>query len=470
VVTGTAIVRYFVTRDVLDPLVLFSAALVWYFGLHTLWMANTSHALYVQHHIFGTFAPYLAPGLALLGLGYVALVAAFTWYRPQSKRVRPQRLHSRAALIVSFSVGMAMDVAQVAAGGFTKQYQNLGVGAQATGSIQTYHTLGFIALVALVICTVQHYQTGDFRRLMWIMLVVQVAFAFAVAQKALAFEAVFAWLAARNYSGSRLSVKAVTVAIAVGLFVITPVIQSSRGAGQFATTGAQGTLGSAKATGRSVPRRIVGYFQGLPGSALIGWNIINYRTDGTESLALAIGDTPSEYGYLYGRHLPLVLEAPIPHAIWPGKPSYDPSTYFSEKYAKESAATGFGLTFAPTLPGDFYMNFGWLGLIAGMAATGLILGLVTRARERLDGGLGVAIYVAVMLGVILVERDMTDVGTTVLLQLVAVAVTYVLLRVTESLLPANFERQASGRGERCHVPVDVSSAVKVAGPPRRTAL
>lgn len=428
---GTVVIRYYQSgRDLLDPLVVFSASIGFYFGLHTLWEATPSHFELVERHIHPVFAPFIPSSLALLAAGYVALLIGFFSHRRRLPTVKAARMYSPVALATVFGVGMAMNLVYTASGGFKKEYQNTGV---ITSNLQTYKTLAFISTVALVVCACQHYQQGGgrsrYRGLMWAMLVIQIAFAFAVAEKSLAFGAVFAWAAARNYSGSRVRFKPVAIMALIALFVVSPIIQSTRSHEQAAQLGDQGNVSSAGATVTSVPQHISNYVREFPDSAFEGWNIVNRRTDGAESLALAVHYTPIYKNWLYGRHFLAILAAPIPHEIWPSKPTWNASLYFSEVYAQETQAEGFGLTYAPTVPADFYMNFGAVGVIGGMFAIGIGLWMIANVLTRFPGSPGIAIYVATMLAVVFVERDTTGISIVAILQLGAVGITFGLLRL-----------------------------------------
>jgi oligosaccharide repeat unit polymerase len=92
-----------------------------------------------------------------------------------------------------------------------------------------------------------------------------------------------------------------------------------------------------------------------------------------EIASLVIDVYPAQHPYEYGKTLLVTLLAFIPRAAWPDKPvglaksltRYTDGVYFQ-------ATTGHSIT--PTLLGDFYANFGVVGVILG----GIIFGVVCR--------------------------------------------------------------------------------------------
>jgi Putative O-antigen polymerase len=450
VMLAAVLVRYFrADRDLLDPLIVVSASLIFYFGLHTLWLAT--HTEQTQSGIAFPFAAGLAPSLALLGAGYIVLLVGFSLPRAVPRVMSQLRSwHSPGALVVVFAIGLAGNLAAVASGGYAKT-SNLG---QAASNVLIYKTLGFTAIIALVVCACQHYSLPDkhstYRWMMWVMLGILVIFALSVAEKKIAFSAIFAWAASRNYIHAHVRPRQVLIAIVVALFVITPIIQASRGTEALRAVGNQSSLGSVRTTSSTIPQRIKNYFVDFPTEALSGFDIINRRTNGSESLALAYLYTPSQQSFGYGQHWPDIVTSLIPHFIWPSKPVHNDTRQFSEVYGGESQNSGNGLTLAPTLPGDFYMNFGWLGILAGMFAFGVVLKVIANTLWRYSPSFGVAIYVSSMLALVLVEQAAADLGSTMLLQLLAAALTFGLLRLIASPRRLSLRSVAAGDGGTNH--------------------
>ncbi len=422
------IVRYRHTGDLLDPLVLFSATFVWYYGVHTLWV--TTHGETLRRALVYPYEQGLAPGLGLMVLGYLALLggfAALPTARTSAQSVRTW--YSKRALVLVFAFGMLMQIAGAAAGAYKKGQNPTDV----VSGVLTFRVLAFVATIALAVCCVQHYtlqrRQTTYRWLMWGMLAIQVIFALAVAQKALAFTAVLAWIVARNYAHTPLRVRQVLVVALVAVFVVTPIVQSSRNAESVSAIGDQSDLTSVQATSSTIPQRLTTFITTLPDSALTGFDILNARTNGAESLALAYLYTPGYSDYQYGRRWPGTVTSLIPRFVWPNKPIYNPTRDFSQVYGGQSAVRGYGLTLALTLPGDFYLNFGWVGLIGGMMAVGLVLKLVVNALRRFEPTVAVCLYLAAMLSLLIIEQDLTSIGSALLLNLLGVWLALRLLAV-----------------------------------------
>jgi len=91
-------------------------------------------------------------------------------------------------------------------------------------------------------------------------------------------------------------------------------------------------------------------------------------------------------GYMYGEGMDYLAYAFVPRILWPEKPTVTRGAWFSEYLGQarteESATTSLG----QTAPGELYWNFGWLGVISGMAFLGAITGklwkLATPFAER----------------------------------------------------------------------------------------
>lgn len=88
-------------------------------------------------------------------------------------------------------------------------------------------------------------------------------------------------------------------------------------------------------------------------------------------LVAIISTIPMTYDYSYGSGLLRFLYFPVPRAVWPDKPEnlsrimtqrYDPMTYLSGGSAGSSMA------------GEFYLEFGWAGILPGALILGYLFG------------------------------------------------------------------------------------------------
>ena len=64
------------------------------------------------------------------------------------------------------------------------------------------------------------------------------------------------------------------------------------------------------------------------------------------------------------------MSVTIPRVAWPGKPTINLGNWINEHY---TSSVVLSTNFGPTFVGDFYLNFGVVGVLAGMLLLGLIL-------------------------------------------------------------------------------------------------
>jgi oligosaccharide repeat unit polymerase len=82
---------------------------------------------------------------------------------------------------------------------------------------------------------------------------------------------------------------------------------------------------------------------------------------------------PESEPFRHGATLLVTLLGFVPRAVWPGKPvgiGKELTRYFVGPFYQPTE----GLSLAPTMLGDFYINFGWPGVILG----GFLMGIVCR--------------------------------------------------------------------------------------------
>lgn len=91
---------------------------------------------------------------------------------------------------------------------------------------------------------------------------------------------------------------------------------------------------------------------------------------------------PTSVGYLWGLGFLQILVHPIPRILWESKPPLQ-NTYFMQRVLPEHYEGGLNLP--PSILGDFYLNFGFVGIAAGMFVIGVLLRgtyLWFKANER----------------------------------------------------------------------------------------
>ncbi len=116
------------------------------------------------------------------------------------------------------------------------------------------------------------------------------------------------------------------------------------------------------------------------------------RFMGADSLAVIVAQIhDGEKEFLSGYGLWLVPVAFVPRLIWPNKPDISLGMWFTDNYWRtpwevQYAGAGTQGT-AFYLPGDFYMNFGLVGVVGGMFVVGWIISYVYKklAPKKMSG-------------------------------------------------------------------------------------
>lgn len=81
--------------------------------------------------------------------------------------------------------------------------------------------------------------------------------------------------------------------------------------------------------------------------------------------------------YAQGATFALFLAAPIPRIVWPEKPNIRSGKFVGQEILDFSSRAGA----PPSGFGEFYINFGWLGVMIGSAALGLALSAIWRKHQ-----------------------------------------------------------------------------------------
>lgn len=100
------------------------------------------------------------------------------------------------------------------------------------------------------------------------------------------------------------------------------------------------------------------------------------RFDGLGILALIMQTTPEHVPYQGGWTIGYIFLFWIPRAIWEGKPDITIGQWIQKTYTIGAGATETSV--GCTWFGEFYLNFGWLGIVFGM----ILLGVVFRVLHE----------------------------------------------------------------------------------------
>lgn len=180
---------------------------------------------------------------------------------------------------------------------------------------------------------------------------------------------------------------------------------------------------------RAIPTQLIDYSWSTPGRRpLRPWSppeevaqLISRRFYGFDSLTLAVGLTPSVYPHQNGATLENLAAGLVPRLLWPGKPQIGIGYWFAQVYWPVPQ----GATQVPqavTHPGELWIDFGWAGVIVGMAALGLCYRFAVTAIRPGQSAAGTLLYPVVLLTVVVVDRDIPLVYVTLVQRLAVTAI------------------------------------------------
>ena len=160
---------------------------------------------------------------------------------------------------------------------------------------------------------------------------------------------------------------------------------------------------------------------------LRSYEYISLRFRYVDHVALIVDRTPTVYPWGDGsRYELLPLLVAVPRAVWPEKPVLDEGGEFSHTYWEIplSARTATPMTQV----GDLYRNFGAAGIVAGLAAWGVLLGLLTRIHGRSQSLRFDMVYLYLLVtAVVYIEADLPQLVARVVKALPLVIATAWLL-------------------------------------------
>lgn len=126
---------------------------------------------------------------------------------------------------------------------------------------------------------------------------------------------------------------------------------------------------------------------------LEGLEATGARLDCVGVTSVIVRDTPSASPFQKGATLILAPIAFIPRGLWPGKPNITIGQWITDTYGSGphiESNTG------PTQIGDFYLNFGTLGVIGGMLFLGFVLRIAHESLLRTVTAPGVLAAVVIL--------------------------------------------------------------------------
>lgn len=101
--------------------------------------------------------------------------------------------------------------------------------------------------------------------------------------------------------------------------------------------------------------------------------------------------------YLYGQSFLMFIVAPIPRVLWPDKPNVRIGPYVAQDLLDFRNNSGT----PPSAIGEFYINFGWVGIALGMMIFGALLANIRKgyssAQDKEQGRVKYALAIMVMI-------------------------------------------------------------------------
>ncbi len=85
--------------------------------------------------------------------------------------------------------------------------------------------------------------------------------------------------------------------------------------------------------------------------------------------------------YMFGESISSILFAPIPRELWPDKPDLRVGPHVADVIFGSDSRSGI----PPGLIGEFFLNFGWIGIVGGMFAFGVVARLAFNRFQRYRG-------------------------------------------------------------------------------------
>jgi hypothetical protein len=237
-----------------------------------------------------------------------------------------------------------------------------------------------LTFVGLALVGIGAYQTVEARRagrkaVFLLAAAVMFVLALASAQKVSLLWVGIAVLSAWHFGRRSLRPWHVVGSFAVFVLLLFPFVQEVRG--DMASSSDQPSIVTAivRAPSRIVHNEV---FSGNPRQKLTvgdylsdAFNVFTVRLYGIDSLLVERALTPSVYPYLHGSTYERLPASFVPRAIWNNKPALSLGKWFGDRYWGRNTTEDQSYQ-AVGFPGEFYLNFGPLGVLFGMFLVGFL--------------------------------------------------------------------------------------------------
>ena len=120
------------------------------------------------------------------------------------------------------------------------------------------------------------------------------------------------------------------------------------------------------------------------------------RIDGLSIMSVILRDTPDPVPFQGGWTVWYIPLAYIPRALWAGKPIFDMGQFVTDNYW---GGPGIISSTGATWPGEFYMNFGFAGVVIGMMFLGVFFRVLHEAIFRMPTTIPLLLAAVIVLSV-----------------------------------------------------------------------
>lgn len=160
---------------------------------------------------------------------------------------------------------------------------------------------------------------------------------------------------------------------------------------------------------------------------------------GVDKTSQIIDEIPEKMNYQLGESMVLWMVAPIPRTMWPGKPDITYGRVIGEAIYEKRDENSPGGGVPPGLIAELYLNFGYVGIIAGMFIFGLVLKLFYNALKKVrdTSVYGMVIYILVFIpfALKLIGGDVSSCTVRIFYSLIPV---YLIMKLVQKKPKNNF--------------------------------
>ena len=393
--------RYHKTIDMFEIIYPFSAYFFIGFPLRALLIYYEPLQLRMANAIpYSYYLDYLDTALVYMIIGFSAFLIGY--YSRISKHIaqlipKPLFLErenisvSKVMLVFLFGCVFRVISLKLGYGFFRPSHSEL---LKVTGSLN-YYLLAFgdFAIFGTFLIAVMYYMNPSMRKnlkaLLWCLLIpLDIFYGFIFVGKKQLIIPLLVVMMAINYFKRRIATKQLIITLVLVVFIIFPTINFYRDS--FSRLGLKNPESFSAVVFNL--EKIYSNLSAMPFSDYVVLSIFYLcnRSTSIDNVAAAIKFTPQVRDFQYGKYWILIpAVAFIPRAIWKNKPDIDYSVGFGEDYLGHTS----GVAWGTTNPGDFYMNFGVLGILFGMFFLGVLFKTLYRYFVDVEGPKPLKIFI-----------------------------------------------------------------------------